>query len=222
MPPWRIVAAAAALVAYALMSYALMAWWPDRIWSVAALFGPMLVPMFAGGIARRHAPTLLGATALTALLVAVVLRGGADVNRMYVLQHAAIHALLAFSFGITLRPGRTALITLVASRIHREFTPAMHLYTRQLTAVWMGYFIAMIVLSLGLYLLAPWTWWSFFCGVLTPLSAVMFFAGEHFWRYQRHPEFERVSIARVVQAWRTTSAANTASAPGATAPPPAP
>ena len=204
MPHWRIVAAAAALVAYALMSYALMAWWPDRVWSVAVLFGPMLVPIFLGGLARRHVPTLLGATALTALLVAVVLRGGADVNRLYVLQHAAIHAMLASSFGITLRPGSTALITMMAGRIHTHFTPAMQVYTRQLTALWVAYFVAMIVLSLALYLLAPWVWWSFFCVVLTPLAAVLFFVGEHFWRYHRHPEFERVTLGRVLQAWRAT------------------
>ena len=206
MPHWRIVAAAAALVAYALMSYALMAWWPDRVWSVAALFGPMLVPMFGGGIARRHVPTLLGATALTALIVVVVLRGGADVNRMYVLQHAAVHAMLAWVFGITLRPGNTALITMMAQRIHTDFTPAMRLYTRQLTTLWMAYFITMFVLSLTLYLLTPWAWWSFFCTVLTPLSAALFFVGEHFWRYHRHPEFERVTLSRVVQAWRATGA----------------
>ena len=204
MPNWRIVAAGGALAAYALMSYALMAWWPDRVWSVAALFGPMLVPMFAAGLARRHAPTLLGAAALTALLVAVVMRGGADVNRLYVLQHAAVHALLACAFGVTLRPGSTALITMMAQRIHTDFTPAMRIYTRQLTAVWTGYFVAMIVLSLALYLLAPWAGWSFFCTVLTPLSAVLFFVGEHFWRYHCHPEFERVTLGRVLRAWRAT------------------
>lgn len=204
MPHWRIVAVAAALVAYALMSYALMAWWPGRVWTVAALFGPLLVSMFIGGLARRHSPTLLGAVALTALLVAVVLRGGADINRLYVLQHAAIHAMLASSFAITLRPGSTALITMMAGRIHSQFTPAMQVYTRRLTALWVAYFVAMIVLSLTLYLLAPWVWWSFFCGVLTPLAAVLFFVGEHFWRYHRHPEFERVTLGRVLQAWRAT------------------
>jgi hypothetical protein len=49
MPSWRIVAAAAALTGYALLSYALMAWWPDRPWSVAALFGPLIVAMAVGG-----------------------------------------------------------------------------------------------------------------------------------------------------------------------------
>jgi uncharacterized membrane protein len=209
MPNWRIVAAAAALAAYALMSFALMAFWPDRVWSAAALFAPMLMLVFAGGIGRRHLPTLLGATALTALLVAVVLRGGADVNRLYVLQNAAMHATLGFAFGVTLRPGRTALITMMAQHIHTHFTPAMQVYTRQLTAVWVAYFVCMIVLSLALYLLAPWAWWSFFCGVLTPLSAVLFFVGEHFWRYRRHPEFERVTLGRVLKAWRATGTSTT-------------
>ena len=112
-------------------------------------------------------------------------------------------------------PGSTALITMMAARIHTQFTPAMQLYTRQLTALWVAYFVGMIVLSLALYLLAPWVWWSFFCGVLTPLAAVLFFVGEHFWRYHRHPEFERVTLARVVQAWRATGAAG---AHGATPP----
>ena len=201
-----MVAAAAAVVAYALLSFVLMARWPDSPWSVAVLFGPLLGLLFANAVKRRHLPTLLAATGLTALLTTVVMRGGADVNRFYVLQHGAIHGALAWGFGITLRPGATALITLMAQRIHTDFTPAMRAYTRQLTALWMAYFIAMIVLSLALYLLTPWSWWSLFCGVLTPLSVVVFFVGEHFWRYHRHPEFERVSLARVLQAWRATGA----------------
>lgn len=204
MPNWRVVAAAAALMAYALLSYALMAWWPDRPWSVAVLFGPLLVLLFASAFTRRHLPTLLAATGLAALLVGMVWRGGAGVNRFYVLQHGAIHGALAWGFGITLRPGNTALITLMAQRIHSHFTPAMRVYTRQLTAAWMAYFIGMIGVSLALYLLTPWAWWSLFGGVLTPLSVLVFFVGEHFWRYHRHPEFERVSLARVLQAWRAT------------------
>ncbi len=204
MPRWRLLAAAAVFTAYALISWALMAWWPDSPWAVAALFGPLLLPLLVAGIAKRHGPSLAGAVALVALLAAVLQRGGADVNRLYVLQHAGIHALLGWGFAVTLRPGATPLITTMAERIHRDFTPSMRDYTRWLTGLWVLYFVAMIGVSFALYLLAPWTWWSFYCSVLTPLAAGLFLAVEHVLRYQRHPEFERVRLTQVVQAWRAT------------------
>jgi uncharacterized membrane protein len=204
MSRWRVLAVAAGFTAYALLSWALMAWWPASPWAVAALFGPLLVPLLVAGVVKKHAPSLLGALALVALLAAVLWRGGADVNRLYVLQHAGIHALLGWGFAVTLRPGATPLITMMAERIHREFTPAMRDYTRWLTGLWVVYFVAMIGVSFTLYLLAPWTWWSFYCSVLTPLAAGVFMVVEHVLRYQRHPEFERVSLAQVVQAWRAT------------------
>ncbi len=206
MPHWRIVAVAAALAAYALLSYALMAYAPDQPWSVAVLFGPLLVAIAIGGWVRRHWPTLLGCAAAALLLVVLVARGGGtDLNRLYVLQHAAIHASLGLSFAITLRRGATALITLMAERIHDVFTPEMRAYTRWLTGVWVGYFAGMVVLSLAIYALAPWPWWSFFCNVLTPLAATSLFVGEYVLRYRRHPEFERASLAQALKAYRARS-----------------
>jgi uncharacterized membrane protein len=205
MPSWRIVAAAAALTAYALLSYLLMAHAPDRPWSVAALFGPLLLALAVGGWLRRHVPTLLGCAGLTLLLVWLVLRGGGvDVNRLYVLQHAAIHASLGWTFAMTLRPGATPLITLMAGRLHRVFTPEMRAYTRWLTALWALYFPALIVVSLAVYALAPWPAWSFFCNVVTPGAAVGLFVVEHAMRYRRHPDFERVTLVQALQAYRAS------------------
>jgi uncharacterized membrane protein len=202
-PLGPLAAAAVGLAAYALASHWLMVNAADRPWAVAALFGPLLLAVCAGGLRRRHAPTLLFCAATVAVLVGVVARGGVeDVQLMYVLQHAGIHAALGWTFAATLRPGETALITQLASRIHSRFTPAMRAYTTQLTRAWAGYFIMMIALSFGLYLSAPWPWWSFFCNFLTPLAAVGFFAGEHVLRYRLHPDFERVTMRGAWQAWR--------------------
>lgn len=128
------------------------------------------------------------------------------VQRLCVAQHAGIHAALAWVFGRTLRRGRTPMITQLAERVHRSVTPAMRNYTRRLTAAWCGYFVGMVALSLALYAWAPWAAWSLFGNVLTPLSLVLFFAGEHVLRYRRHPEFERASIAQALAAWRAASA----------------
>jgi uncharacterized membrane protein len=136
------------------------------------------------------------------------------VQRLCVAQHAGIHAILAWIFGSTLRPRGTALVTQLAERVHRSVTPAMRGYTRRLTAVWCGYFVAMAALSLALYAWAPWSWWSLFGNVLTPLSLVLFFAIEHALRYRWHPEFERASIAQALAAWRGASVRGAASGPG--------
>ena len=213
---WRIWAAGAALAAYAVLSWALMAYAPDRPWSVAALFGPLLVMLALGGVVRRHLPTVIGCVLAAAVLAfMVVARVDVGINRLYVLQHAAIHAVLAWTFAMTLRRGSTPLITQMAERIHDDFSPAMRAYTRELTRVWVLYFLAMIAVSLAIYALAPWTWWSVFCNLVTPVAGITLFVGEHHLRYVRHPEFERVTLAQVVRAYRaatgTATGAETAS-----------
>ncbi|ODU99251.1 MAG: hypothetical protein ABT20_17205 [Rubrivivax sp. SCN 70-15] len=205
---WQLAAGAAAFAGYALASNWLMVHAPAHAWTVALLFGPLLLGLAADGWRRRHRATLALAAVLAAVLAVLVARGGvAGVARLYVLQHALIHAALAWTFGITLRPGATPLISALAARLHERFTPAMRDYTRRLTALWTTYFIAMIAISLVLYALAPWAVWSWFANLVTPLAAAAFFVGEHLLRRWRHPDFERVSLAAAVQAWRSPGAA---------------
>ena len=203
MPVWRLAGAAAALAAYGVLSHFLMVHAAQKPWAVAALFGPLLLAVAGVGWQRRQWATLAACAGLVALLALIVWRGGVDdINRMYVLQHAGIHLALAWSFALTLRSGSTPLITAMAQRLHARFSPAMRDYTRGLTVLWVAYFLGMVVLSLALYLLAPWSWWSVFCNLLTPLLAVLLFVGEHIVRYVRHPEFERVSLRATLQAYR--------------------
>jgi uncharacterized membrane protein len=198
-----VAAAGLGLVAYSLLSWALMAYAPDRAWTVLALFGPLLAGVTLAGLQRRHWPTLAGCALAALLLVVVWQRGGVDVNRLYVLQHASILALFGCTFAATLRPGHMALITAMAEKVHLDpLTPAVRAYTRRLTLGWVLYFFGMIVLSVLLYAFAPWAWWSFFCTVLTPAVAVAFFVVEYFYRRWRHPGFEPVSIARAMRAWQ--------------------
>ena len=211
MSGWRLVAAAVGLTALAFASHWMMVHAPDRAWTVAVLFGPLLGAVTLAGWQRRHVPTLVACAGAAAVLAVVVARGGvADVSRLYVLQHGAIHLVLAWTFAFTLRPGATALITMMAERIHTVFTPAMRAYTRTLTGVWAVYFVAMIVCSLLIYAFAPWETWSLFCNVFTPAAAAALFIGEYVWRYRRHPEFERASIADAVRAFRARTVSGAA------------
>jgi uncharacterized membrane protein len=200
---WRLAGAAAAFGAYAIASHLMMAHAPDHPWTVAALFGPLWAVLVVSAWSRRQWPWLLGCAAALAAVVAVVLQGGIeDVHLMYLLQHGGIHAALAAMFGLTLRPGGTPFITALALRVHRTVTPPMQQYTRRLTQIWVAYFLGMIALSFALYALAPWSWWSLFCNVITPLAVLVLFVGEQGWRRLRHPEFELVSPMRVLQAFR--------------------
>lgn len=209
MPGWRIAAAAAALLGYALLGHGLMLNAANEPWAVAALFGPLLLAVAGMGWHRRQWATLAACAGLLALLAVIVWRGGVrDMQRMYVLQHGAIHLALAWSFALTLREGSTPLISLLAEGLHRklnqDFTPTMLAYTRRLTGLWAAYFMGMVVLSALIYLLAPWSWWSVFCNLLTPLAAGTFFVGEHLLRYRRHPEFGRVSLRAAFEAYQNS------------------
>lgn len=212
MPSWRLVAAAAALLAYAGLSHALMVLAPAHPWSVAALLGPLLAAVALGALRSRQW-ALLGLCGVgVALLAATALRGGVqNMQRMYVLQHAGVHLALAWAFASTLRPGSTPLVTTLALRLHPHprLTPAMQRYTRRLTLAWTGYFLGMIAVSAVLYALAPWSGWSLFGNVLSPLLAASLFVLEHLWRHWRHPEFGRTSLASTWQAWQTSPPSGT-------------
>lgn len=204
---WRLAAAAAAVVAYALLSNWLMVNEANAPWTVALLFGPLLLAVAALGWQQRQPLTLAACAALALVLGGVVFRGGVvDAQRLYVLQHGGIHLALAWTFGMSLRAGKKPLISGLAEGLHRRlgqsFSPALARYTRGVTMLWAGYFFAMVLLSAALYALAPWAWWSLYCTVFTPLSAVILFVAEYLWRYQRHPEFPRVTMRAAFDAYQ--------------------
>ncbi len=198
-----LVAGVVALAAYGLASHALMLHAADRPWAVAVIVGPLLLALAATAWRRRHLPSLLGCAA-AAVAVGWLSQHGSllDVHRLYVLQYVAIHLSLGAGFGLTLRGGTTPLITQLASWVHSDFSSPMRDYTRRLTALWVLYFCAMAAASIVVYALAGWAWWSLFANLLTPLAVALFFFGEHWLRYRLHPEFERVSVQRALQAYR--------------------
>jgi uncharacterized membrane protein len=206
-PRARAAAVVGFIAVYALLSHWLMVHAANAALTVALLFGPLLLAVAATGWRQRQWATLAGCALLGAVLGWVVLRGEfIDAQRLYVLQHGAIHLALAWGFALTLRPGHTALISLLAQGVHHKlgqaFTPELAAYTRRLTVGWVGYFVGMVLLSVLLYLATPWTVWSLFCTVLTPLAAVVFFLGEHVWRRVVHPEFPRVPPRAAFDAYR--------------------
>jgi uncharacterized membrane protein len=198
----RVVSGVLAGGAYIVGSHWLMTSAPDSDWNAVALLAPMLIVIVVcAWRARQLVNSLLCAAVLAALVAQAWLGPPLPQHLLYLGQHVVIHLVLALLFGLTLRRGATALISRVALQVHGHLTPAMAAYTRKLTAVWCAYFVAMAALSLLVYATLPFDAWATFANWLTPLALALMFGGEYLLRYRLHPEFERVSMLRAIQAY---------------------
>jgi uncharacterized membrane protein len=93
------------------------------------------------------------------------------------LAHWGIYGSLLVTFALTLRPGREALITAMARRLHHMVPDDLAIYTRRVTIAWCGFFAAQLATSVALFCFAPLVVWSFFVNILDiPLVAAMFAA----------------------------------------------
>ncbi|RZL65144.1 MAG: hypothetical protein EOP81_05640 [Variovorax sp.] len=207
MTRWRLALLLLVGAAYAGLSHWMMLFHPAAPWAIVVLLGPLWLTALGLAASRFGRWGLLLAAALGIAGFALVFRGEAgDPNRLYVLQHAGIHALLAVWFGSSLRGEGLSLIGQFAARVH-HVTPDMRAYTRQVTRVWTAYFIALAVASVAVYLTLPFSYWALLANVLTPVSLVALFVGEHWLRYRLHPEFERVRMIDAVRAFQSAPAA---------------
>lgn len=206
MSGWRWIAAALALAGYALLSHVLMVLAGDKPWAVAALLGPAVLALGALALQQRHLPTVLSCAVALTLLAWIGASGRApSIHRLYLLQHAGIHLALGCAFALTLRRGATPLVTALAASAGGSTTPALASYTRRVTVLWVGYFFAMVALSLSLFAWAPWWVWSLLANLATPLAIAALFVGEYWLRYRLHPEFERTTMLQALRAYRRVS-----------------
>ena len=188
-------------VAYVGVSQWMMLFHAAEPWAVGVLLGPLWLTGLGLAGSRFGAAGLALAGLAGAVAFGLVLLGEAgDPNRLYVLQHAGINALLCGWFGSTLRGDRLSLIGQFARRVH-PLSPAMRIYTAQVTRVWTLYFASMVVASLAVYASLSFAAWSVLANLLTPLLVAGLFVGEHLMRYRLHPEFERTRLIDAVRAF---------------------
>lgn len=200
----RLGAGVAAVLVYAVLSHQLMLHAAEEPWAVAAIFGPLLLPCLALAWRRGNRLVLaLTAAALVALVFIVAAGGLGDVKRLYLAQHAGWHVALGLGFAASLRGPGLSLVGQVAWRVHGGWlSPEMQAYTVNVTRLWAGYFFAMAAVSVGVFVMAPWSVWSLLANLLTPVLIALIFVGEYIVRYWLHPDFERVTLADAVRAFR--------------------
>jgi uncharacterized membrane protein len=94
---------------------------------------------------------------------------------MLMLPPSVLNALLAWIFGRTLRAGREPMISTFArieqASLSRQpnaaLPPDLLHYTRTLTKIWSGLFIAMALISTLLAGSGMVTWWALFTGLIS-------------------------------------------------------
>jgi len=198
MTKLRLALLLSAGLAYAALSHGLMLHAGDRPWAVAVLIAPALAALLAIATAKRHLPAAFAALAALGVLAVLAVIG--DVTWLYLAQHAGIHLALGASFAYTLRRGGQPAISAIAARVHGHLSAPMRRYTRRVTTVWASYFLAMAALSVLMYAALPWSVWSLYANLITPLCMAVLFVSEHLLRYLLHPEFERASLLDALRA----------------------
>jgi len=114
------------------------------------------------------------------------------------LTHWAIYGGLLFTFALTLRPGREALITTMARKMHGPIADEVVAYTRGVTIAWCCFFTTQLVTSIALFLFAPWAVWSFFVNVLDIPLVLAMYSAEYLWRLHRLRNPPRHSLAMIL------------------------
>lgn len=168
--------------------------WLEWLALVSLVFVPFSLPL----IALRLRAWLIFAAICAGLWWLVEYGGG---RPLLYLPSILIPAALAWFFGRTLVAGRTPLITSVAVAA-RPATPDYLLkYSRRLTEMWTGIFIAMTMWDLALAAFAPREAWSFMANGANYLVIGATVAFEYLfrrWRFRdyNHPGF--VEYIRIV------------------------
>jgi uncharacterized membrane protein len=166
-----------------------------------AVAPPLTVGLLLVWRSTHAAIALLAAAGAVVLLIHYWPLLEQNFTKLYLLQEGGFYAVLAASFGQSLLPGRTPLCTVFADRLHGPLSAQETVYTRRVTAAWSIFFVAILLLTLGLFAFAPLRVWSFFanfCAV--PLMGLMFVA-EYVVRHRVLPQVERRGILASVRVY---------------------
>jgi uncharacterized membrane protein len=111
-----------------------------------------------------------------------------------------INLALAAWFGMSLRADEEPVIGWFA-RLERgdELTPELAVYTRRLTILWTGFFIAMAATAALLAVFAPAETWSIFANGVDYVLIGILFVGEYAYRRVRYRHYRHASLADLVR-----------------------
>lgn len=151
-----------------------------------------LAPVFFSGVYIYQA--LLSPnkqTRLMKLIIAAGLLAGAVFLQSVTakLLPVLIQLLFMFFFGRTLYKGPPLIESFVRLEFP-EFPPGITHYCRQLTLLWTGFFAFNALMSTGLAIWGPDSWWAFYNSILILILIGALMIGEYIYRHFRFPNLD--------------------------------
>jgi uncharacterized membrane protein len=207
----RDVAIIAALIGYPIAAHFVAAAPPTAHFGIVAFAVAPLIAAVAlvGWQTRWRIATLAICAASCVVLWRYSEVIGRNLGLVYFIQTTCTNAALALFFGRTLSGGREPLCTHFARMVRGALEPRVEQYTRQVTLAWTVFFVAMMVTSIALYVLAPIAVWSTFANLLImPLVAVMFVV-EYAIRIRTFPHLPHKPILESLRAYWNSPRATT-------------
>lgn len=200
----RLAVLALAGLFYVVMDYLASSSRQPPLYAVVVGAAPLTLGLLTAGWNSRFRWPVMLLAALVLLAIAF------NIDQLlthaawfYLLQHAGIMCGLGFMFGSTLGSHQNALCSRIARiAIDGPLDAAYFRYTWKVTLAWTLYFALSALLSLGLFALAPLSWWAFYAAVCTPLSLGLMFGGEYLVRQLALPDSPSFSIAHTIQSYR--------------------
>jgi uncharacterized membrane protein len=201
--PWlRAVGTSLLIAGYAALAhYSNTASAPHVVGALVAAAPPFSIAAVLAWRAPQRTLALAGLAAVAALTVLLWPSIQRNYSKLLLLQQAGMWAVLSATFARTLLPGRKALCTVWADRVHGPLTNEVVRYTRTVTAVWASFFALTCITSTILYFLARPTVWSLFENFLVlPLIGGVFL-GEYAVRRIVLPQLRNVEFLAAVRAF---------------------
>ncbi|HEU4621334.1 MAG TPA: hypothetical protein VFS42_03845 [Burkholderiaceae bacterium] len=197
---WEAAIGVAVVVGWALASHLAALSRLSLVFSLASL--AIAACWVVASTPRGQRAWVMLAVGVLGLVLGGLVHAAANPARsLWLAQHAGLLALFGTLFGRTLLPGRTPLITAIATRVHGPLPPAMQSYTRATTVGWTVFFAAMVTASFLLFAWADFAVWSTFANLLTPVCVTAMFLAEYALRHYLHPDFEHATIMQSLAAF---------------------
>lgn len=127
------------------------------------------------------------------------LSSGGQGASLATLAPVAIYCVLFVVFAATLRPGRVPLISRYAQMEQGELSAELHTYTRRLTVIWCGFFVAMAALAIVLAAWAPVQIWFIHTFFVSYLLIGMLLGGEYIYRRWRYPHYRHAGLLTLLR-----------------------
>ena len=140
------------------------------------MFALLLGALWLARLLSGKQTTLTRTTGVMALAFCLLL-GLADSDALLRWYPVLISLALLGLFGSSLLSGMP-VVERLARLTEPDLPPAAVRYTRQVTWLWVGFFIFNATVAAGLALWAPLAWWALYTGLIAYLLMGLLFAGE--------------------------------------------